>query len=203
MKAARKSAAAKRAASVADADTKSPSERPAKKAKPTVQADGPASRLLSVIESVESLADEEIDAHGDVESADPEDVDSEAVESQDEDSEESLRQEYRRRVMIDLADREGVQVTYRNLLEKLARDFEGDEVYDDDFRWAVDDLVKERTVQLEGEGEGQLLWIGVDSAGKGNNNVNKRHDDKRDSTGEDSSDSSVKTNMAMMAAACG
>jgi hypothetical protein len=201
LKAARKSAASKRTASVADADAESPSERPAKKAKPTVQADGPASRLLSVIESVESLADEESDAHGDDESADPEVVDGAAVESQDENSEGSRRQVYSGLTMNDLAEREGVQVTYRDLLEELARGFGGDEVYDDDFRWAVDGLVDEGTVQSEGEGEGQLLWIGVDSPGadgdedegKGNddsNNVNKRHDDKRDSTGEDSSDSS-------------
>jgi hypothetical protein len=170
-----------------------------------VQEDDEPSLLLSAIdEAGESLTDEESDAHSNDESADPEEVDSEAVESQDEDSEESRRQVYTALIMNDLAEREGKSVTYRDLLEKLARDFKGDEVYDEDFRKAVDDLVDEGLVQSDGEGERELLWIGVDSpaadgdsgdedAGEGNDdniNFKKRDDGERDSTGESSSDSS-------------
>jgi hypothetical protein len=214
VKAAAKSAAAKRTASVADADAGSPSERPAKRARhqnpvdnsqvdQTVQAE--ASRLLSSIaEAGESLADEESDVGGDDESVDPEDVDDEAFGSQDEDSEVSRRQEYRVFIMTDLVGRESRSVTYRDLLEKLARDLQGNEVYGEHFRSVVDELVDEDTVKSEADGEEELLWIGVDSTaadgdsgdkhgGEGNDdniNVNKRDDDKRDSTGEDSSDSS-------------
>jgi hypothetical protein len=208
------SAAAKRPASTAGVD--SPSERPAKRARhqdevdnsevdQTVQEDDEPSLLLSAIdEAGESLTDEKSDAHSNDESADPEEVDSEAVESQDEDSEESRRQVYTALIMNDLAEREGKSVTYRDLLEKLARDFKGDEVYDEDFRKAVDDLVDEGLVQSDGEGERELLWIGVDSpaadgdsgdedGGDGNDdniNFKKRDDGERDSTGESSSDSS-------------
>ena len=168
--------AAKRTASTAGID--SPSGQPAKRRKgqgpdvntqvdQDVQANDSPERLLSVIaETIERHTDEEGDTHDDDRILDLEDVDDEIVVSEDEDSAGPRRREYTAFIVTDLANREGETVAYRDLMEKLARGLQGDEVHEEDFRWAVDVLVFERAVQSEvqagAEREEEMLWIGMD-----------------------------------------
>jgi hypothetical protein len=202
-RAASMSAAVKRTASEADAE--SSSKRPLKKTKledlpeetpidPTVRPEDEAPRSESLAanqrrgnnfpDNVPTDDDDDAGNSQASQTVQPADEPARLMSSiAEETGDFGPRKRARTFILDDLRERQGRIVTYGNLSQKLEMDAPGNDVAEEDFSWVVDELVNEGLVKSEGAGEEQKLWIVVDATATGGPATDDEDDEEDDEDG--------------------